>query len=108
MRRSRLTSDLGQVVIDTMVGMDKDSSSDSRYLQHARSPPLKMRKDAKIHQPFRNHFELQTVFTTARKYLTDRKEKQLIRMYQSQPNKSYDILRGRPSADPLYWIWRRK
>ena len=27
MRRSRLTSDLGQVVIDTMVGMDKDSSS---------------------------------------------------------------------------------
>ena len=27
MRRSRLTSDLGQVVIDTMVGMDKYSSS---------------------------------------------------------------------------------
>ena len=29
MRRSRLTSCLGQVVIDTMVGMDKDSSSDN-------------------------------------------------------------------------------
>ena len=29
MRRSRLISYLGQVVIDTMVGLDKDSSSES-------------------------------------------------------------------------------
>ena len=32
MRRSRLTSGLGQVVIDTMVGMDKDSSSDCAHI----------------------------------------------------------------------------
>jgi hypothetical protein len=83
-------------------------SPHARYLQHARNPPFKMRKDARTYQPFLAHFQFQIVFTTARKYLADRMERQLIRMYQSEPHKSYNILRGRPSADPLYWILRRK
>ena len=42
------------------------------------------------------------VYNTAEKYLTDRKKKQLIQKYQRETCRSYNIMRGRPSSDPLY------
>ena len=34
------------------------------------------------------------VYNTPKKYLADRKEKQLIRQYQSEVGRSYNIMRG--------------
>ena len=78
-----------------------------RFRQHARHPPLLMRKDAQNFYHFLDHFEMTIVYNTARKYLANRKEKQLIKKYQSEAGRSYNIMRGRPSSDPLYWIIRR-
>lgn len=51
-------------------------------------PPLKMRGVARLYIPFGECFQMGVVYTTTRKYITDRKEKQLIWMYQSEPLKS--------------------
>jgi predicted GIY-YIG superfamily endonuclease len=83
-------------------------SPQRRLRQHARSPPLKMRADAKSFKPFEEHFHMDVVYTTSRKYLADKMEKKLIWNYQSEPLKSYNIMRGRPSGDPLYWMLKRK
>ena len=68
-----------------------------------------MRGDTRLYIPFAQHFHMDVVYTTTQKYLVDdRKEKQLIRMYQSKPFGSYNIMRGRPSANLLYWMLKKK
>ena len=84
------------------------TSPQRRLRQHKRSPPLKMRADARLYVPFEEHFDMNIEYRTTRKYLADRIEKKLIKKYQSEPLKSYNIMRGRPSADPLYWMLKRK
>jgi hypothetical protein len=79
-----------------------------RLRQHVRFPPLKMRADAKLYKPFDQHFYMDVVYTTTQKYLADRMEKTLIWKYQSESLKSYNIMRGRPSGDPLYWMLKIK
>ena len=79
-----------------------------RLREHVWSPPLKMRVDAKLYVPFEEHFHMDVEYKTTQKYLADRMEKKLIKKYQSEPLKSYNIIKGRPSADPLYWMLKRK
>jgi hypothetical protein len=63
-----------------------------RLRQHVRFSTLKMRADAKSYKPFDQHFHMDVVYTTTRKYLADRMEETLIRKYQSEPLKSYNIM----------------
>ena len=67
-----------------------------------------MRADAKLYVPFEEHFQMDVEYRTTQKYLADRMEKKLIKKYQSEPLKGYNIMRGRPSAGPLYWMLKRK
>ena len=76
--------------------------------QHVQFPSLKMRGNATLYVPFAQHFYMDVVYTTTQKYLADRKKKQLIRINQSKPLRSYNIMRGHPLADPLYWMLKRK
>ena len=64
--------------------------------------------NAKLYVSFAQHFHMDVVYTTTRKYLADRMTKQLIRKYQSEPLKNYKIMRGRSLADPSYWMLKRK
>jgi hypothetical protein len=84
------------------VNLGMTISPHRRLRQHVRSPPLKMRADAKSYKLFDQHFHMDVVYTTTQKYPTDRMEKTLIRKYQSEPLKNYNIMRDRPSGDPLY------
>ena len=95
-------------MVNGRVYVGQTTSQQRRLREHTRSPPLKMRADAKLYVPFEEHFQMDIVYRTTRKYLADRMEKKLIKNYQSEPLKSYNIIRGRPSADPLYWMLRRK
>jgi hypothetical protein len=88
--------DNGRVYVGQMISLHM------QLYQHARSPPLKMRFNAKLYKPFEQHFYMDVVYTTTRKYLADIMEKTLIRKYQSEPLKNYNIMIGRPSGDPLY------
>ena len=56
-----------------------------RLRQYVRSPFLKIRDDTRLYVPFAQHFYMDVVYITTRKYLANRKEKKLIRMYQSKP-----------------------
>ena len=60
------------------------------------------------YKPFFEHFEMEIKYTTQKKYLADRMEKKLFRQYQSEVGRCYNIMRGRPTSDPLYWTIRRK
>ena len=78
------------------------TSPQRRLRKHVKSPPLKMRTNAKLYVPFEQHFNMDVEYRTTLKYLADRMEKKLIKKYQSEPLKCYNTMRGRPSADPLY------
>ena len=84
------------------------TSPQRRLRQHARPSPLKIRAYARLYVPFKEHFHMNIEYRTTWKYLADRIEKKLIKKYQSEPLKSYNIMRGCPSADPLYWMLKRK
>ena len=61
--------------------------------QHARSLPIKMRADAKLYVPFEKHFHMDVEYRITQKYLANRMEKKLIKKYQSEPLKNYNIMR---------------
>ena len=90
------------------VYVGQTTSSQRRLREHARSPPLKMRADAKLYIPFEEHFHMDVEYRTTQKSLADRMEKKLIKNYQSEPLKNYNIIRGPRSADLLYWMLKKK
>ena len=67
------------------VYVGQTTSPQRRLCEHARSPPLKMRADAKLHVPFEEHFHMDVEYRNTQKYLADRMEKKLIKKYQSEP-----------------------
>ena len=81
---------------------------DDRYWQHERNPPLRMKEDTTKFKHFFEHFEMAIKYTTPKKYLANKMEKKLIRQYKSEVGCCYNIMRGWPTSDPLYWTIRRK
>jgi hypothetical protein len=61
------------------VGQSFDSKKG--FEQHACCPPKKMKDDVSKFKPFHMHFSLHIEYTTMRKYLVDKKEKQLIKKF---------------------------
>ena len=90
------------------VHVGQTTSPQRSLRQHARSPPLKMRVDVKLYVPFEEHFHMDVEYRTTQKYLANMIEKKLVKKYQSEPLKNYNVMRGRPLADPLYWMLMRK
>ena len=80
---------------------------DDRYRQHERNPSAQMKEDTTKFKHFFEHFEMAIKYTTPKKYLADRMEKKLIWQYQSEVGRCYNIMRRRPTSDPLYWTIRR-
>jgi hypothetical protein len=72
------------------------------FEQHAQCPPKNMKDDASKFKPFYMHFSLHIEYTTTRKYLVDIKEKQLIKKFKMNTKLRYNVLRVRPSCDPIY------
>ena len=67
-----------------------------------------MRVDAKLYVPFEEHFHIDVEYRTTQKYQANMMEKKLIKKYQSESLKNHNIIRGRSSADPLYWMLKKK
>jgi hypothetical protein len=57
------------------VGQSIDAKK--RFERHPCCPPKKMKDDVSKFKPFHMHFNLHIEYTTMRKYLVDRKEKNL-------------------------------
>jgi hypothetical protein len=68
----------------------------------AHCPPKKMKDDVSKFKPFHMHFSFHIEYTTMRKYLTSRKEKQLIKKFKTKIKLGYNVLRGCPLCDPIY------
>jgi hypothetical protein len=66
-----------------------------------------MKDDDSKFNPFHMHFNLHIEYTTMRKYLTNRKEKQLIKKFMGNTKLGYNVLRRHPSCDPIYWKQQR-
>jgi len=65
-----------------------------------------MKHDASKFKPFHMHrFHIE--YTITKKYLADRKEKQLINFFKMNIKLIYNVLKGRPSCDPIYWKQQR-
>jgi len=71
-------------------------------------PLYKMRNDAIRYQRFNMHFHLEMKYITSQRYLTDRKEKELIHVLKSNTKTRYNFFQGRSSSNPIYWIRERK
>ncbi len=61
-----------------------------------------MKHEASKFKPFHIHFSLHIEYTTTKKYLANRKEKQLIKKIKTNIKLRYNVLRGCPSCDPIY------
>ncbi len=57
------------------VYVGQSTDQEKLFQQHAHGPPNKMKDDVLKFKPFHMHFGLQIEYTTTRKYLVDRKEK---------------------------------
>ena len=79
-----------------------------RYRQHERNSPLRTKEDTTKFKPFFEHFEMAIKYSTPKKYLADRMVKKNIRQYQSEVGRCYNIMRERPTSDPLYSTIRRE
>ncbi len=61
------------------------------FEQHAHCPPKKMKEDVSKFKPFHMHFNLHIEYTIAKKYLVDRKEKQLIKKFKKNTKLGYNV-----------------
>ncbi len=66
-----------------------------------------MKHDASKFKPFHMHFSLHIEYTIMKKYLVNKKEIQLIIFLKTNIKLWYNVLRGCPSCDPIYWKQRR-
>jgi hypothetical protein len=62
-----------------------------------------MNYDASKFKPFYMHFSLHIEYATTKKYLVDRKEKQLIKKIETNTKLGYNVPRVHLSCDPIYW-----
>ncbi len=63
--------DMRQMYVGQLINAKK------KFEQHACYPPTKMKNDVSKCKPFHMHFSLHIEYTTMRKYLVDKKEKNL-------------------------------
>jgi hypothetical protein len=82
------------------VGQSIDAKK--RFEQHAYCPPKKMKDDASKFKPFYMHFSIHIEYTTTKKYLVDRKEKQLIKKFKTNTKLGYNVFRVHLLCDPIY------
>ena len=63
------------------VYVGQTTSPQKRLREYVRSPPLKMRADAKLYLPFKEHFHMDIEYRITQKYLADRMKTKLIKKY---------------------------
>jgi len=73
------------------------------FQQHAHCPPNKMKDDVLKFKAFHMHFSLQIEYTTTRKYLANRKEKQFINFLKVNTKLGHNVRKGCLLFDPIYW-----
>ncbi len=66
-----------------------------------------MKDDVSKFKPFHMHFSLHIEYIAMKKYLVDRKEKQLIKKFKTNAKLGYNVLRVHPSCDLIYWKQRK-
>lgn len=62
-----------------------------------------MKDDASKFEPLYMHFSFHIEYTTTKKCLVDRKEKQLIKQIKTNTKLRYNVLKVHLSCDPIYW-----
>ncbi|EFJ39970.1 hypothetical protein VOLCADRAFT_100293 [Volvox carteri f. nagariensis] len=70
---------------------------------HARNPPSRMKDDARRYQPFRNHFTLTRLMSTANPALAHKMEAFYIAQFKARGPGGYNVLHGPPSASPAFY-----
>ncbi|EFJ42340.1 hypothetical protein VOLCADRAFT_97614 [Volvox carteri f. nagariensis] len=64
--------------------------------------------DVRLYQPFRDHFHLTCLMSTANPRLTDKMEAFYIAQYNCLGPDGYNVLRGPPSASPTFYTMTQK
>ncbi|EFJ52483.1 hypothetical protein VOLCADRAFT_86626 [Volvox carteri f. nagariensis] len=88
------------------VGQSRDPQR--RFQAHARNPPSRMKDDARHYQPFRDHFTLTRLMSTANPALAQKMEALYIAQFKARGPGGYNVLRGPPSASPAFYMMSRR
>ncbi|EFJ52721.1 hypothetical protein VOLCADRAFT_85992 [Volvox carteri f. nagariensis] len=88
------------------VGQSRDPQR--RFQAHARNPPSRMKDDARCYQPFRDHFTLTRLMSTANPALAQKMEALYIAQFKARGPGGYNVLHGPPSASPAFYAMSRQ
>lgn len=88
------------------VGVSADPHK--RFNAHARNPPYRMRRDAALHQPFRQYFELRIVESFACRHAAHLREARMIAKYGTRGRGGYNHLVGAPAFSQHFWVQHRR
>ncbi|EFJ53078.1 hypothetical protein VOLCADRAFT_85989 [Volvox carteri f. nagariensis] len=88
------------------VGQSRDPQR--RFQAHARNPPSRMKDDAHRYQPFRDHFTLTRLMSTANPALAQKMEALYIAQFKARGPGGYNVLHGPPSASPAFYAMSRQ
>ncbi|EFJ49398.1 hypothetical protein VOLCADRAFT_89789 [Volvox carteri f. nagariensis] len=86
------------------VGQSRDPQR--RFQAHARNPPSRMKDDACCYQPFRDHFTLTRLMSTANPALAQKMEALYIAQFKAQGPGGYNVLHRPSSASPAFYAMR--
>ncbi|EFJ41012.1 hypothetical protein VOLCADRAFT_99019 [Volvox carteri f. nagariensis] len=84
------------------------SPADPHASAPARTPPSRMKDDARRYQPFRNHFTLTRLMSTANPALAHKMEAFYIEQFKARGPGGYNVLRGPPSASPAFYAMTQR
>ncbi|EFJ38951.1 hypothetical protein VOLCADRAFT_101498, partial [Volvox carteri f. nagariensis] len=78
------------------------------FQAHASNPPTRMKDDARRYQPFRYHFTLTRLMSTANPALAEKMEALYIAQFKSRGPDGYNVLHGPPSASLAFYVMSRQ